>query len=375
MPHASVDDLRDLFLALVRIPSPSGSERAVADRVLADLREAGLEPSEDESANVTGAGAGNIFVAVPGRGQGTAIMFGAHLDTVAVAGSIDPVVENGVVRSAGDTILGADDKAAVTALLALLRDLAVDPPACRVECIFSVSEEIGLRGAGAFDLGLSQAVAGFEFDSEGAPGRIVTRAPSLKMVEAEFRGVAAHAGIAPENGRSAIVAAARAVATMTLGRIDEETTANMGVINGGGATNVVPDRCVIKGEARSRDEGKLAAQVEAMLEAIGTAAAEVGIDVQMTVNEEFHGFVLDERALPVRIAQAAMRNLGLDPVLVGSGGGSDVNIFNRKGLPSVNLSVGYENVHSPAESMSLDRLHTLYLVAHELVRTAAATTA
>lgn len=367
---ATVDELLETFLQLVGRPSPSGSERAVADFILGYLRDAGLDPIEDDTAAATGAGSGNITVVVAGAGEGTPIVIGAHMDTVAVSGPVEPVVENGIVRSAGDTVLGADDKAACTVLLALLRDLAQDPPRARVTGLFTVSEEIGLLGAKALVLDSVKARAGFVFDSEALPGTIVTSAPSLKKVKAEFHGVAAHAGIAPEQGRSAILAASRAIAAMPLGRIDDETTANIGLIGGGAATNVVAERCTIEGEARSRTDDKLAAQVGDMLAAITTAAAETGVDVTTSIEDDFHAFALADGALPVRVARAAADRAGFAVRIAASGGGSDVNVFNAKGLPSVNLGVGYKDIHSPAESMSLERLADTFRFAQALVRAA-----
>ncbi|MGZ4200034.1 MAG: M20/M25/M40 family metallo-hydrolase, partial [Thermoleophilia bacterium] len=338
----AVDDLLELFLELVRIPSPSGSERGMADLVKRRLREAGLEPLEDDTAPATGAGSGNIIVRLPGEGRGTPIVVAAHMDTVAVEGPIEPVVVDGAVRTAGDTILGGDDKAAVAVLLASLCELAASPPPCGVEGVFSTCEEVGLRGAKAMDLTGLRAKAGFVFDSTGPVGDVIVRAPSQKMVKAEFHGTAAHAGIAPEQGRSAILAAGRALAAMRLGRLDEVTTANVGLIEGGSATNIVPERCRLEGEARSHDPQKLAAQVGDMLEAINVAATETGVDVQVTVTDEFTAFALDDDALPVRIAVSALERAGFTPRLIGSGGGSDVNVYNAAGLPSVNLSVGME---------------------------------
>jgi tripeptide aminopeptidase len=364
------EQLLDLFLRLVRIPSPSGQERAVADLVLEHLRAAGLEPFEDDSAGATGASSGNIQISLPGRGAGVPVLLGAHIDTVAVAGAITPVVENGRVRSDGTTILGADDKTAVAVLLALLTDLAVEPPAGGVEVVFTTSEEIGLRGAKALDLARVRAAAGFVLDSSGPLGEVIVAAPSQRMVTAEFKGRAAHAGIEPERGRSAVVAAARAIAGMKLGRIDEQTTANIGVIEGGVASNVVPDRCVMSGEARSRDAARLAAQVQHMLDAIALGATEAGVDVTTSVAAEYELFSLAEDSLPASIAAEALRSIGIEPRFVGTGGGSDVNIFNARGLPSVNLSAGYEHVHSPEEVMPLDRLRQAYELAHAIVAAA-----
>ena len=368
----TADELLALFVRLVETPSPSGHERAVADLIIEYVRPLGLAFDEDDSAPLTGAGSGNILVTVPGRGEGTAILLGAHMDTVAVSGPITAVVREGIVRSDGTTILGADDKTAVALLLALLRDLAADePPGC-VEILFTTSEEIGLQGVKAFNMTSSSARAGFVFDGSGPLGGIVTAAPAQKTLTATFRGVAAHAGIEPQNGRNAIAAAAAAIERMPLGRIDEMTTGNVGVIRGGVATNIVPENCVVKGEARSRDVVRLAAQVQAMLDAAQSGAAEYGCDVTVDIVDEYAGFDLAPQALPARIAAAAIKAVGLEPVLGASGGGSDVNVFNAQGLSSVNLSIGYEDVHTSAESMPLDRLWQGYELVHALVAAAGA---
>jgi tripeptide aminopeptidase len=370
---AVVDDLLDLFVRLAEIPSPSGHERAVADFVIAFLRDAGLEPTEDDSAQATGAGSGNIVVRVPGDGRGTPIVVAAHMDTVAVSGPIKAVVEGGVVRSAGDTILGGDDKAACAVLLSVLSDLAAKPPPCGFEAIFSTCEEVGLRGAKALDLTGLAARAGFVFDSTGPIGDVITKAPSQKMVTADFHGVAAHAGIAPEKGRSAIAAAASAVAAMKLGRIDELTTANIGLISGGSAPNVVPEHCRIEGEVRSHDAARLVAQTAHLVDAAQLAAGLAGIDVEVTVRDAFTGFSLDDGALPAGIACAALREIGVEPRIAASGGGSDVNVYNAGGLASVNLSVGMELVHTSDEYLPVEQLHNAYRLLHALLRAAAAT--
>ena len=371
---ADLDALLDLFVRLVEIPSPSGHERAVADFILAYLRDAGLEPVEDASGPATGSDSGNITVHVPGEGRGTPIVVAAHMDTVAVSGPIRTVVENGVVRSGGDTILGADDKAACAALLALLADLASAPPPCSLTAVFSTCEEVGLRGAKALDLGRLAARAGFVLDSAGPIGAVITRAPSQKMVTADFHGVAAHAGIAPEQGRSAIAAAAAAVAGMRLGRIDDDTTANVGLISGGSAVNVVPERCRIEAEVRSHDPSRLAEHTAHVVDAVELAAGLAGIDVEVTVRDAFTGFALADDELPVRIARAALRETGFEPRLLASGGGSDVNVYNAAGLPSVNLSQGAEKIHTPDEYLPVERLGDAYRLLHALLRAAAAAT-
>lgn len=373
--RAGLDELRDLFVRLVGIRSPSLEEREMADAVKDFVRGVGLEAFEDASAPLTGCDCGNLIVRVPGRGDGTRIALCAHLDTVPLDRAPTVIVENGAVRTDGETILGADDKAAVAVLLLLLRDLAQEPPAADVELVFTAGEEIGLQGAKALDLASLAAAAAFVFDSEGEPGTVISGAPTLKAVDAEFRGVAAHAGIEPQRGRSAIVAAARALAAMDLGRLDDETTANAGLIEGGSAVNVVAERCVVRAEARSRDEQKLAAQIAGMLEAITVAAAEAGVDVQIDVEEHYRGYAHAADALPLRIADAALTDAGLDVLHIGSGGGSDANVFNARGLPSLTLGVGFERAHSPHECIRLVRLEQLYRLGHALVRAAGRTPA
>ena len=242
-----------------------------------------------------------------------------------------------------------------------------------MELVFTAGEEVGLQGAKALDKTRLRSRCVFVLDSEGEPGTIISSAPSLKTVQATFLGEAAHAGIEPEKGRSAVLGAARAIAAMQLGRLDEETTANVGLLHGGSAVNVVPPRCTLTAEVRSRDGGKLAANVEALLAALNLGAAESNVDVEVDVREEFHGYQHDADALPLRIAAAAMAAVGIDERSIGGGGGSDSNVFNAAGLPAVTLGVGFENVHSPQERMQLGRLTQLFTLARALVAAAGET--
>lgn len=372
---ASVDELRDLFVRLASIASPTGAEREMADAVKDYVCSLGLDVLEDDTAAVTGCECGNLIVRVPGRGHGAPVMLCAHLDTVPVASAPRVVVADGVVRSDGTTVLGADDKAAVAALLLLARDLAVEAPAGDVDFVFTAGEEQGLLGANALDLAAFEGRMAFVFDSEGAPGTVIIDAPTQKSVTAEFRGVPAHAGIEPERGRSAIVAAARAVAAMHLGRIDEETTANIGVVEGGSAVNVIPERCLLRGEARSRDLMKVAAQAEHMVRMITTEASACGIDVEVDVREAFRGYAHAADAPILRVVAAAAAAAGLEYRGVPGGGGSDGNVFNAHGLPAVTLGVGFEDVHSTRESISLERLAQLSALAAAVVRAAGAAAA
>jgi tripeptide aminopeptidase len=373
--RAGLDDgeLVDLFVRLASIRSPSLEERQMADAVVGFVRAAGLEAEEDDSAVVTGCDCGNLIVRVPGRGEGTPVALCAHLDTVPTDAAPTVVVEHGVARSDGRTVLGADDKAAVAALLLVMRDLARERPAADVEFVFTAGEEIGLQGARALALEDLHSRVVCVFDSEGVPGTVITGAPTLKALVATFKGTAAHAGIEPERGRSAITAAARAVAAMQVGRIDAETTVNVGLIEGGSAVNVVPERCVVHAEVRSHDEAKLAGLVTAMVDSATLAAAETGVDVDVDVHEHFRGYAWTPESLPVRLVDAALAEAGLEARHIRSGGGSDSNAFNARGLDAVTLGVGFEHVHSPLESIRLERLGQLYDIAHAVVRAAART--
>lgn len=370
MRAAVEGELLELFVHLAGIASPTGAERELADAVRAYVGGLGLGLREDDSAPVTGCGCGNLVVRVPGCGEAPPIGLCAHLDTVPLARAPRVVVEGGFVRTDGETILGADDKAAVAVLLLLARDLVAEPPAGDVEIVLTAGEEAGLLGAKALDVGALEARRMFVLDSDGPPGTLITGAPTQKRIDAEFHGVAAHAGIAPERGRSAIGAAARAIAAMRLGRIDEETTANVGIVRGGTAANVVAERCVVQGEARSHDLGKVTAQVEHMVAAVTTEAAACGVDVEIDVREAFRGYRHEAGSPLLAIGAEAAARAGLSPRLAEGGGGSDGNVFNARGLPALTLGVGFEDAHSPLERMSLDRLAELYAFAAGVVHAA-----
>jgi len=369
--HAGVDpELVDLFVRLAGIPSPTGAEREVADAVKAYLGARGLSVHEDGSASVTGCGCGNLVARVPGRGQAEPVGLCAHLDTVPVSGTPHVVVADGFVRSDETTVLGADDKAAVAVLLTLARSLVAEPPAGDVELVFTAGEEAGLLGAKALDLSELEARRVFVLDSDGAPGTLIVASPTQKRVEADFRGQAAHAGIAPELGRNAIAAAAHAIARMRLGRIDDETTANIGLVRGGTAPNVVAERCSISGEARSHDAAKVTALAEEMVHAIASAAADAGVDVEIDVREAFQGYRHQPDSPLLQIGARAAESAELEVRRVEGGGGSDANVFNAAGLPALTLGVGFEHAHSPRECISLERLGELADMAAGIVRAA-----
>ena len=257
------EQLNDTFAVLCAIESPTGDERGVADRVLADLTAMGLQADEDGSGPLAGANAGNVFTRIPAaEADAGTILLCAHMDTVPPLAPIEPVRVDGGWTNANEGILGADDKAALAVLLGLARRFGAAgalPPPVGLELLFTVSEETGLHGAKGFDLGRLESRFGYVFDHATPVGEIVIASPTYHRIEAVIRGRAAHAGVRPEEGRSAIVAAARAIAAMELGRLDAETTANVGTIAGGTATNVVPERCRIEAEVRGHQSARVQA--------------------------------------------------------------------------------------------------------------------
>lgn len=357
---AALPPVARLMVRLCEIPSPSRQEAAVAEVVRAELRSLGAELHEDDAAARLPAGCGNIVGRFPATVPGTPIMFAAHLDTVPVTGPIEVVHEDGVLSNRHDAILGGDDKSAVAAILEAMRRVVEEGrPHAGVELVFTPCEEIGLKGAHAFDPSPLAARLGFVYDHTGPVGDVVAAAPSLHRLTATFVGRPAHAGITPEAGRSAILAAARAIGRMPLGRIDAETTANIGTIDGGTATNVVAERCTITAEARSRDERALTVQLTAMLDALAWAASECEVDLETHVEREFSAYRLGESDPQVRMALDVLGRLGHTPRLVPSGGGSDVNAFILNGLPSVNLCNGMVDVHTPDESIAVASLEAV----------------
>lgn len=351
------DDLLELFCRLVRIPSPTGSEREVAVHVTTYLRDLGLDCTTDDAHQHCEAECGNLFAFLPANTPGQpVILLNAHLDTVVHEGGIEPVPEGDCLRSAGDTILGADDKAGVALiLLAVRRLIEQDLPHGDLWLVFTVAEETGLWGAQHLDFARLDPwpEMGFVLDGGRQPGKMTTAAPSAASLDVAITGCAAHAGVCPEEGISAIQVAAQAIAALQLGRLDPETTANVGTISGGSARNIVPEHCFLRAEARSHSEAKLAAQVEHMRACFVEAARAAGAQVEVKVERSYTAFALAENAPVVRRAAEAARRVGLDPVTERGGGGSDANVFNERGIPSLIMATGAMDVHTPQERLSL----------------------
>lgn len=368
---AERERLHQTFVTLCRIESPSGHERPCTDRVARELAQIGLEVDEDDAGPAAGADAGNLFARVPGTGS-ESILLCAHLDTVPPTAAIEPTLVDSGWTNAGEGIIGADNKAAVAVMLELARRLVIAPrpPEVGLELLFTVSEENGLHGARAFDVSRLRSRFGYVLDHATPIGEIVIASPTYQKVVADLHGRAAHAGIRPEEGRSAIAAAAAAIASMQLGRLDAETTANVGTISGGTATNVVPERCSVEAEVRGLSDERVEAVLTEMIDRFQDAADAAECDLDITVERMFTGYRTKPGALQIELAERALRACGYEPSLIVTGGGSDANAFEAAGFPCANLANGTERNHQPDERVSVDALEGMLEVAIALIEEA-----
>jgi tripeptide aminopeptidase len=362
--------LYERFVRLCEIRSPTGEEREVVDTIAAELRSLGLEVSEDDAAGPAEAGAGNLLARLPGSADRW-LMFCAHVDTVPHRGRIEVIDDEGVFRSRGETILGADNKAAVAVFMELAARYAERQPPVGIELVLTVAEEQGLRGAKAFDISSLRSDCGFVLDHAGPVGQVVVSTPTQQKVLADFVGVEAHAGVRPEDGSSAIAAAASAVARMELGRLDEGTTANVGLITGGTAGNVVPGHCGIHAEARSLDTDRAAEVAGKIADACAWGASEHGCDVDVRIEELFRGYKLPPSSPALALAEAGLRSAGLEPDRVAIGGGSDANALRLNGFDCVLLANGTDNVHTADELVPAHNLDKMVEACEGIVAAAA----
>lgn len=361
MPSAiNTERLLDTFMELCVIDAEPTRERAIADRLTMLLTEFGFAVSEDDAGARLGGTAGNLYATLAGTGPGETLLFSCHMDRVAPGCGVKPQLAGEYIVSDGSTVLGADDVAGLAAVLeglTAVREQGLPHPP--VEVVFSVAEELSLLGIEQFDTSRIVSRCGFVLDAGGPVGEIVVTAPEQVRLSAVIHGRAAHAGIAPQEGVSAIQVAAKAIARMQLLRIDDETTANIGSIRADGPTNIVPDCCKINAEVRSTDPTRLAVQVAAMRQALEEAAHEAGGRVEISVRSNYRSYRLDPAAAPVRRASEAARRLGLPLRHRSTGGGSDANFLNERGIPTTVLCCGFEKVHTCEERMAIAQLTLL----------------
>lgn len=352
------DRLVDEFLELVQVDSETKFETEIAKVLKEKFSALGVNVVEDDTTSQTGHGAGNLICTLEGtKADVDTIYFTSHMDTVVPGKGIKPSIKDGYIVTDGTTILGADDKAGLAAMFEAIRVLKENNiPHGTIEFIITVGEESGLVGAKALDRSLITAKYGYALDSDGKVGNIIVAAPTQAKVKATIIGKTAHAGVAPEKGVSAITIAAKAISRMPLGRIDEETTANIGRFEGGTQTNIVCDHVEILAEARSLVTEKMENQVQKMKEAFESAASEMGGRADVDIQVMYPGFKFADGDHVVEVAKRAAAKIGRQSELQRSGGGSDANVIAGHGIPTVNLAVGYEEIHTTNEKMPIEEL-------------------
>ncbi|EHB64337.1 MULTISPECIES: tripeptidase T [Paenibacillus] len=348
------------FMELVQVDSETKHEEAISGVLKEKFGSLGLEVVEDDAKDKTGHGAGNLIITWKAEGAEKApkVLFTCHMDTVTPGRGIKPTLgEDGWIRSDGTTILGADDKAGIAALLEGIRVIQENKiPHGQIQFVITVGEESGLVGARALDPKYLEAEMGFALDSNGELGSIVVAAPTQAKIKMIIKGKSAHAGVNPEDGISAIQVASKAISKMKLGRIDKETTANIGKFQGGGATNIVCDYVEIDAEARSIVQEKVDKQVGDMREALETTVREYNANCEFISEIVYPAYSFNEHDAVVQLAQRAIRGLGMQADTFTSGGGSDANIFNGLGIPTVNLAIGYRDIHTTKERIKAEDL-------------------
>jgi len=366
--------LVDEFIELVKVDSETKFEAQIAEVLKQKFTDLGLDVYEDNSKEQTGHGAGNLICTLLGNVEGAdTIYFTSHMDTVVPGKGIKPSIKDGIIMSDGTTILGADDKAGLAAMFEAIRLLKENNiPHGDIQFVITVGEESGLVGAKALDSTRIKAKYGYALDSNGDVGDIIVAAPTQAKVSAIIKGKTAHAGVEPEKGVSAITLAAKAISKMPLGRIDKDTTANIGRFEGGKQTNIVVDHVEILAEARSLITEKMEAQVKKMKEAFETTAEENGGSAEVNIQVMYPGYNQKAGDQVVEVARKAAKSIGRESKLLKSGGGSDANVIAGLGVPTVNLAVGYEEIHTTNERIAIADLVKVTELVTAIIKEAAA---
>jgi tripeptide aminopeptidase len=370
--------IKNLLLELVQIDSVSREEREVAEHLKRLCEEMGADVEIDGAGAAVGGNTGNVIARFPGVVPGAeAIMMSAHMDTVVPGRGVKPVVEGDIIRTDGSTVLGGDDKSGVAVIIETIRSLQEQAiPHAPIDAVFSICEEVGLLGAKHLDMSKVRARYGIVFDSDD-PGFLFTKGPSANHFEFKIHGLESHAGVAPEQGISAIRIAAEAISAMKLGRIDEETTANIGVIHGGEATNIITNLVTLKGEARSLDDAKLEAQTAHMVKCLEDAAAKYEVTVEgvttkawieSEVTREYYSMDVSDESRVVKLVKEAAARMGLKVETMASGGGCDANIFNRRGIECANLGTGMRAIHTVKEWLDVKDMYASAEMTLEIMR-------
>ena len=364
----NAERLLDTFLRYVQIDSESGHEKAMGETLVTDVKALGLSPITDKAGETFGSDGFNVFFRFPGTLPGDPFVLSAHMDTVVPGKGIQPYIEDGIIQSGPDTILGGDDKSGICGILeAITTILEKSLPHRTAEVVFSIGEEGGMRGAKAFDMTQLESRRAFVLDSSGDVGKIIVGAPGQIKIFADVVGRRAHAGLTPEQGISAIQVAAKGIAKMNLLRIDEETTCNIGTIKAEYATNIVPDRVSLIAEVRSRNLDKLNAQAAHIKDCLQAACDEAGAKLEIELRTNYVSYKVAEDSDTVKMVLDATERIGVKGFTALGGGGSDANIFNRSGIEAVVLGTGMTKVHTTEEILKVSNLNNIAELAFQLL--------
>lgn len=358
------------FCDLVRVDSIAGQERQMADTIKKKLTELGYAPEEDNAGEAIGGNAGNVIVKIPGSVEAEPLLFMAHMDTVEPGRGKTPVIEGDIIKTDGTTVLGSDDLAGAACILetiSVLKEAKI--PHGDIYAVFSIAEEEGLFGAKGLDVSKIPAKFAYILDNDGAIGSVAIKAPSYNKLRLVVKGKAAHAGLSPEDGINAIYIASKAIANLPfMGRIDDDSTCNLGVINGGRARNIVPDEVVIEGEVRSISDDKLDMYTDRLVMAFRNMVEKEGGTSDIYVEKSYGGYSIAEDHPITELIKKASDPLNISVYLHSTGGGSDTNIINEKGIPAVNISVGMTNAHSTSEQIAISDMEKACSLVIEIIR-------
>ncbi|WP_331722126.1 M20/M25/M40 family metallo-hydrolase [Alkalithermobacter thermoalcaliphilus] len=367
------DRIVNEFIELVKIDSPSSKEEKIAKVLVEKLEKLGFEVVIDDAGTKVGGQTGNVIATLKGTRPGKKILFSAHMDTVSPGEGVNPIIdeENGIIKSDETTVLGADDKGGIAAILEGIRILKEkNEDHGDIQVVFSIWEEGGLFGAKYLDYSKIDAEYAFVLDSGGSPGEIIVKGPAQDKIDVKIIGKPAHAGVAPEEGVSAIMVAARAIENMKLLRIDEDTTANIGIVKGGIATNIVMPELEIKAESRSLVDEKLDMQTKHMVETFKKAAEDSNAQVEINVERMYGAFNISEDDEIITMLKKAFENMGVKSYITSTGGGSDTNILNSNGIKAVNLGIGMKKPHTLQEYIAIEDLVKSAQMVYEIIKQA-----
>ncbi|MEN8906553.1 MAG: M20/M25/M40 family metallo-hydrolase [Clostridiales bacterium] len=351
------DEVINDFLDFAKIESLSLNERNIANKVKEKFSYVSDEIYEDDTSIKIGGNAGNIIINIKGDKNVPGILLSAHMDTVGPVKNKKPFISGDFIKTDGKTILGGDDIAGIVSILEAVKYIKKNKiEHGNIQIVISVAEEIGLLGVKNLDFDKINVKYGFVLDSTGDVGGVIIKSPSHNVIKTKIIGKSSHAGIEPEKGINAIHIAANAISKLNMGRIDDETTMNVGVIEGGRAANVVCNEVNIESEIRSLNREKLELETSKFVEIFNEEAKKLGGKVKCEVKCEYRNYEIDKNSSIIDILKIAAKESDLKLYLQSSGGGSDTNIYNEMGIDSVNLNVGADKIHSVEEQIKIEDL-------------------